>query len=202
MVIGPNFDKLNLSNLIILIRDLLALKVYIALCYYKLDYFDISQEVLNVYLTAYPDSVIGNNLRACNFYRLDNFKAAENELMALSEKCVFGSDLIKHNLVVVRNGEGSMQVSKYITYIIPLKLFLNSNCFKVLPGLVDIIPEARLNLVIQYLKSGEILQAHALIRDLEPTIPQEYILKGLVNVELGQMQGSASFYCFALLNIL
>lgn len=100
-----------IHNYNVIFRDLLALKVYIALCYYKLDYFDISQEVLNVYLTAYPDSVIGKNLRACNFYRLDNFKAAENELLSLHEKSVFGSDLVKHNIVVVRNGEGAMQVS-------------------------------------------------------------------------------------------
>jgi len=31
-------------------RDFLALNVYVALCYYKLDYYDISQEVLDVYL--------------------------------------------------------------------------------------------------------------------------------------------------------
>ena len=29
---------------------MLALHVYIALCYYKLDYYDVSQEVLAVYL--------------------------------------------------------------------------------------------------------------------------------------------------------
>lgn len=65
-----------------------------------------------------------------------------------------------------------------------------------MPSLVDIIPEARLNLVIQYLKMGDVLQAYTLIRDLEPTVPQEYILKGLVNVELGQLQGSASLLIY------
>jgi hypothetical protein len=43
----------------------------------------------------------------------------------------FGHDLIRHNLVVFRAGEGALQV---------------------LPSLVDVIPEARLNLVIYYLK--------------------------------------------------
>jgi intraflagellar transport protein 56 len=43
----------------------------------------------------------------------------------------FGHDLIRHNLVVFRGGEGALQV---------------------LPPLVDVIPEARLNLVIYYLK--------------------------------------------------
>jgi len=49
----------------------------VALCYYKLDYYDISQEVLSAYLNQYPDSAIGINLKACNHYRLYNGKAAE-----------------------------------------------------------------------------------------------------------------------------
>ena len=56
-----------------------------------------------------------------------------------------------------RNGEGALQV---------------------LPPLVDVIPEARLNLVIYLLKQDDITEAYALIKDLEPTVPQEYILKG------------------------
>ena len=51
--------------------------MYVALCYYKLDYYDISQEVLAVYLQHFPDSAIGINLKACNHYRLYNGKAAE-----------------------------------------------------------------------------------------------------------------------------
>ncbi len=58
-------------------RHYLALNVYVALCYYKLDYYDISQEVLAIYLQSYPDSAIGVNLKACNHYRLYNGKAAE-----------------------------------------------------------------------------------------------------------------------------
>ena len=33
-------------------REYLALNVYVALCYYKLDYYDVSQEVLATYLQA------------------------------------------------------------------------------------------------------------------------------------------------------
>ncbi len=53
------------------------MNIYVALCYYKLDYYDISQEVLSAYLNQYPDSAIGINLKACNHYRLYNGKAAE-----------------------------------------------------------------------------------------------------------------------------
>jgi hypothetical protein len=49
----------------------------VALCYYKLDYYDISQEVLDVYLKKNPESATATNLQACNQYRLYNGKAAE-----------------------------------------------------------------------------------------------------------------------------
>ena len=48
-----------------------------------------------------------------------------------SSPLTFAQDLVRHNLVVFRGGEGALQV---------------------LPPLVDVIPEARLNLVIYYLK--------------------------------------------------
>lgn len=64
-------------------REYLALNVYVALCYYKLDYYDVSQEVLAVYLQHYPDSPIAINLKACNHFRLYNGKAAEQELRTL-----------------------------------------------------------------------------------------------------------------------
>ncbi|XP_015768420.1 PREDICTED: intraflagellar transport protein 56-like [Acropora digitifera] len=154
-------------------RDYLALNVYVALCYYKLDYYDVSQEVLAVYLQHYPDSATAVNLKACNHFRLYNGKAAEGELKTLQETASpsfsFANDLIKHNLVVFRGGEGALQV---------------------LPPLVDVIPEARLNLVIYYLRQDDVVEAYNLIKDLEPTTPQEYILKGVVNAALGQEQGS------------
>ena len=154
-------------------RDYLALNVYVALCYYKLDYYDVSQEVLAVYLQQFPDSAIALNLKACNHFRLYNGKAAEAELKSLqdmsSPSFVYAQDLIKHNLVVFRGGEGALRI---------------------LPPLIDVIPEARLNLVIYYLRQDDINEAYNLIKDLEPTTPQEYILKGVVNASLGQETNS------------
>ncbi|XP_056136266.1 intraflagellar transport protein 56 [Lampris incognitus] len=154
-------------------RDFLALKVYVALCYYKLDYYDVSQEVLAVYLQSIPDSTIALNLKACNCFRLCNGKAAEAELKNLIDisSCSFefAKELIRHNLVVFRGGEGALQV---------------------LPPLIDVIPEARLNLVIYYLRQDDVQEAFNLIKELVPTTPQEYILKGVVNAALGQEIGS------------
>ena len=94
-------------------REHLALNCYVALCYYKLDYYDVSQEVLAVYLQHFPDSAIAINLKACNHFRLYNGKAAEQELKTLQDQTSssfsFGKDLIDHNLVVFRNGEGALQ---------------------------------------------------------------------------------------------
>jgi len=153
-------------------RTFLALNVYVALCYYKLDYYDVSQEVLAVYLQTYPDSAIAVNLKACNHFKLYNGKAAEAELKHLSDisspSTVFASELVKHNLVVFRGGEGALQV---------------------LPPLIDVIPEARLNLVIYYLRQDDLNEAYSLIKDHEPTTPQEYIIKAVVNASLGQAEG-------------
>ncbi len=38
--------------------------------------------------------------------------------------------------------------------------------------------------------SDNIQEANNLIKDLDPSVPHEYILKGVVNASIGQMQGS------------
>ena len=43
-----------------------------------------------------------------------------------------------------------------------------------------------------YFFSDDVNEAYSLIKDIEPTTPQEYILKGVVNAALGQEQGSVS----------
>ena len=51
--------------------------MYVALCYCKLEYYDVSLEILNVYLQSYPDSPLAINLKACNHFLLYNGAAAE-----------------------------------------------------------------------------------------------------------------------------
>ena len=58
--------------------------MYVALCYYKLDYYDVSQEVLAVYLQKVPDSTTALNLKACNHFRLYNGKAAEVKSVSIN----------------------------------------------------------------------------------------------------------------------
>uniref|UniRef100_A0A336MWT4 CSON007613 protein n=1 Tax=Culicoides sonorensis TaxID=179676 RepID=A0A336MWT4_CULSO len=153
-------------------KDMLAINVYVSLCYYKLDYYDMSQEILDLYLVQHPDSTIAINLRACNKFRLDNGRIAEHDIKNMIDNGTFGADLIKHNLVVFRNGAGALQI---------------------LPQLIDIVPEARLNLAIHYLHRNDMREAYELVKDIQPTVPHEYVLKGVVFAALGQEMGSKEY---------
>ncbi|VVD04470.1 unnamed protein product [Leptidea sinapis] len=125
----------------------MALNVYVALCYYKLDYYDVSQEVLGVYLTQHPTSTVAGNLKACNLFRLYNGKSAEAELKQISsDQHTFAQDLV-------------------------------------LPELVDVVPEARLNLAGYKLRHREPLEARELLEPLQPSSPLHYILRGVVAEE-------------------
>ncbi|CAF1254824.1 unnamed protein product [Adineta steineri] len=154
-------------------RDYVALNVYVALCYYKLDYYDISQELLEGYFKKYPESATAINIQACNQYRLHNGKKADNDLKQFLNKIDtsfnYAKELFRHNMVVFENGEGALQV---------------------LTQLIDVIPEARFNLVIYYLKQDQIEQAYNLMKDIEPSQSIEYILQGVVNAAYGQEHNS------------
>lgn len=163
------YKKLLIEN-----KDFHAINIYVALCYYKMDYYDVSLDILAVYLGLHPDSVVGVNLKACNHYQLYNGKAAEAELKVLQNSATTGNifqdnDLLRHNLVVFRGGENALQT---------------------LPPLIDVIPEARLNLVIYYLKNDEVQEAFQLIKDMECVVPKEYILKAIVHLVIGQNSDS------------
>lgn len=64
------------------------------------------------------------------------------------------------------------------------------NALQVLPPLLDIMPEARLNLVIYYLKNEEIQEAYKLVKDMEPVVPKEYIIKAVVHAVIGMNDDS------------
>lgn len=151
-----------------------ALNVYLAMCYFKLDFYEVSVNVLNVYLQTYSNSAVAINLKAANHYRLFNSKAARSELKLLIDlqRTTYNveTDIVKHNLVVFNNGEGALQV---------------------LPSILDVgIPEARLNLVIYHLRHDQINEAYDLMANVEPLTTQEYILKAVVNAYVGQSMES------------
>ncbi|CAD2213700.1 tetratricopeptidedomain 26 [Angomonas deanei] len=158
-------------------KEYLALHVYVAMCYYKMDYYEVSLEVLNTYLQTFPNSAVAMNLKACNLYRLYNGSTAEKELKVLLDlyRTTYNmeSDIVKHNHVVFRNGEGALQV---------------------LPDLLKAgLPEARLNLVIYHLRHDQFNEAFELMKDVDPSTPQEYILKAVVLSHVGQELNSDDY---------
>lgn len=151
-------------------EQLTALNVYAAFCYYKQEFYDICKEMLEVYLRENKDSIVAVNLDACNAFQLYDGATAEDKFKTL-EKVYEGGDiyadydLLRHNLCVFRNGENALQV---------------------LPPLVDLFPEAKLNLIIYYLKSNSPEKADELMKNLKPISPREYMLRAVVNTVIGQ----------------
>ena len=85
------------------------------------------------------------------------------------------NDLIRHNTIVF-NGEKALQV---------------------LPGLVDYVPEARLNLAISYIKQGEIDAAVELIGDMDADSPQSHFVIGILNAKRAQTREDAKAFTTA-----
>jgi len=141
------------------------------MCYYKEEYFDVALELVNNYLANHKDSVAANNLKAAIEYNsTGNRKMAEAILLNIQEQCKNGNilednDYLRHNLCVIKDGE---------------------NALKVFSALVDIIPEAKLNLIIYYLRNDQVNQAYSIIKDMQPISTKEYILKAVVHCLLGQ----------------
>nr|CAB3267332.1 intraflagellar transport protein 56-like [Phallusia mammillata] len=160
------------KNLLALNKNYVALNLYTALCYYKLSYFDLSRELLDDYLSTHPNSYVALNLKACLHFKQYGGKQAEAELKPLknpSSHCVlFGLDLINHNKVVFRRGAGAMQI---------------------LPPLVDVVAEARINLAIYHFQQDEYEEAYKLCQNLTPTGSPDYILKAAAFSAYGQEEG-------------
>ena len=70
--------------------------------------------------------------------------------------------------------------------------FPSVNCFSYLgiSSFCNIVPELLIANVVFSL--DDVVEAYSLIKDLEPTTPSEYILKGTVTASLGQEQNSVS----------
>uniref|UniRef100_A0A8C8G8L3 Intraflagellar transport protein 56 n=1 Tax=Oncorhynchus tshawytscha TaxID=74940 RepID=A0A8C8G8L3_ONCTS len=135
--------------------------VYLACTQFFLGLYREAEEAAN----KAPKCALQNRL----LFHLAHKAELKNLIDISSCSFEFAKELIRHNLVVFRGGEGALQI---------------------LPPLIDVISEARLNLVIYYLRQDDVQEAYTLIKDLEPTTPQEYILKGVVNAALGQEIGS------------
>ncbi|KAF0698260.1 Aste57867_11117 [Aphanomyces stellatus] len=149
-------------------ESMAAIQVYLAMCYYHLEYFDISSEMLATYLSLDPQSIVAKNLLACNTYHLTDGSAAEKSLNLRGTKT--NHALIEHNLVAFRGGDRALRLW---------------------PPFVSVIPEAQLNLAIYHLKRSNFSEAFDMLETLEPAQPLEYILKAIVHTWMGQQPAFA-----------
>lgn len=155
--------------------EFLALYVYIAMCQFKLDQFQESNDSVDQYLAANSDSAVGLNLKACDYFRLFTPDIAESQLLQIrkfaSASYAFVDSLIQHNLVVFHNGEDG---------------------FTILPKLVESLPEAKFNLVLLYMIQNNCTEAFNLLQNFQPVDVTENVLRAIVMLAFGQLNGDAN----------
>ncbi|KAL9187755.1 hypothetical protein ACHAXT_006133 [Thalassiosira profunda] len=157
--------------------DALALYVYTAMSLFQRGDYEQSLEALDVAAESHPNSPIVANLKACNFFRLQDGKAALDALEALCDsKTREAHDLVRHNIAVFNGGEQALQVW---------------------PKLVDRVPEARINLAILYLREGELEAARSLVGDMDADTPRSHMVLGVLNAELARINDDAKALSFA-----
>ncbi|KAH0791210.1 TPR Domain containing protein [Histomonas meleagridis] len=151
--------------------DFLALHVYIAMCQFKLDQYEESNESVDTYLSDNSDSAIALNLKSCDYLKLFDSEIAQSQLLQIrkfsSSSYDFVDSIVTHNLCIFQNGEDG---------------------FTILPKLVPILNEARYNLAILHMRSNESLEAYSLLKDYNPIQLNESILKASVLLSIGQLQ--------------
>ncbi|OHT00759.1 TPR Domain containing protein [Tritrichomonas foetus] len=155
--------------------DFLALNVYIAMCQFKLEQYQESNEAVDLYLSVNSDSAIALNLKSCDYLRMFDPEIAESQLLQIkkfsSAAYEFVDTLITHNLCVFHNGDDG---------------------FTILPKLVPILSEARFNLSVMYMRENDAQEAFNLLQDYIPIELNESILKATVNLAIGQLNSEAA----------
>jgi intraflagellar transport protein 56 len=155
--------------------EFLALNVYIAMCQFKLEQFDESNEAVDLYLGEYSDSAVALNLKSCDYLKLFDAEIAESQLLQIrkfsSAAYDFVDGLITHNLCIFHDGIDG---------------------FTVLPKLVHSLNEARYNLAVIYMRNNNPSEANEILKDFQPIEQNESVLKGTVLLALGQVNAEAS----------
>lgn len=149
--------------------EFLAIYAYIAMCQFKLDLFQESNDSIDEYLAVNSDSAISLNLKACSYFRIFGAEIAESQLLQIkkfsSATYDFVDSIIQHNVLIFHDGENGLTI---------------------LPKLIDVIPEARYNLSILYLRQNEPVEAYNVIKDIDPLDPADAILKAIISYAAGE----------------
>lgn len=159
------------QRLLIQHPEFLALYVYIAMCQYKIDSFEESNESVDQYLGVNSDSAVALNLKSCDYLRLFEPDIAESQILQIqkfsSSSYDFVASLVKHNICVFHNGIDG---------------------FTIFTPLVNAFHEARYNLCILYMRESNPSEAFNLINEQFQCLElNENLLKASVELSLGQM---------------
>ncbi|KAH7831063.1 putative tetratricopeptide repeat protein 26 [Monocercomonoides exilis] len=149
--------------------DFHAIKVYHAMCNYKLRFYEEAQAMAEAYLKEDPRSSIALNLYASILHCRAPQHQQPLEILKQVERASFTSpsmrSIIAHNKVIFKNGEGALQV---------------------LPPLLNELREAKVNLTMYYLFNDLLPDAAAQMRDHEPRCLSESKVKAVVCTLLAQ----------------
>jgi intraflagellar transport protein 56 len=155
--------------------EFLALNVYIAMCQFKLEQYEESNEAVDLYLAENSDSAVALNLKSCDYLRLFEASIAESQLLQIrkfsSAAYDFVEALITHNLCIFHDG---------------------ADGFTILPKLVHALAEARHNLAVLYMRNNNPTEANEVLQDYQPIELHESILRATVLLALGQLSSEAS----------
>eukprot|EP00764_Aduncisulcus_paluster_P011792 gnl/Carplike_NY0171/4726_a6431_239.p1 GENE.gnl/Carplike_NY0171/4726_a6431_239~~gnl/Carplike_NY0171/4726_a6431_239.p1 ORF type:complete len:628 (+),score=145.24 gnl/Carplike_NY0171/4726_a6431_239:25-1908(+) len=161
------------ESLIVPTKEFAALLLYKAMCFYRLEFFDQCEEQLELFqeITGGAQSLTTIMLMACNDYRSSESSNAVASVKDFVKRHshMATHPMIVHNLCIFKDAEDADSI---------------------LPGLLDSIPEARMNLALFYLNAGDTKEAWEVMKDFEPGDPQQYVLRGIVAASHGQASGS------------
>ncbi|CAD8187298.1 unnamed protein product [Paramecium octaurelia] len=160
----------ELTLLLIDQRQYTALNIYLALLYYNMQYYDVSMQMLSLYLSQYLNSITARNLKACNLLYFQCGKTAEEEVVKSlqqayeGENMVEDNDSLRHNLVVIRGGNN----------VLIFALFQLRSSLKPIKSYCLLF------------KKNYIQEAFNLAKDLYPNLPREYIINAIAYFMKGQ----------------
>lgn len=179
---ADTFKKVLLEH-----KDYEAINIYIAMCYYKLDYYDVSLELLSNYYEMYPKSFVAANLKACNQFKLYNGDSA----LAEYRNCFYDenveANVLADDFKIRKNAKLSPKIADVFEHnLVVFTEGSRSDSATVLKRLVSVVPEAKLNLIVYHLHHDEIDLAAAHL-DFVPITPQQFVIFGVVETRLYQL---------------
>eukprot|EP00768_Dysnectes_brevis_P005483 gnl/Dysnectes_brevis/3980_a5188_459.p1 GENE.gnl/Dysnectes_brevis/3980_a5188_459~~gnl/Dysnectes_brevis/3980_a5188_459.p1 ORF type:complete len:550 (-),score=206.29 gnl/Dysnectes_brevis/3980_a5188_459:42-1646(-) len=154
-----------------------ALLLYMAMCYYRLGQYDRCLPLLEGYMERAEESITSLNLLSCVHYQMGHPEKALEAIAHLEDYPELAKlPLVKHNKCVFEQLSAGSHV---------------------LPTLLGVIPEARINLVKLELDRGNHAEAWKLLSNFEPAVSLEYVVKAATAAHHGQDSGDLTVLRYA-----